>query len=545
METATDQYMDAPAPARADAAIFAPQEPEAPATAETGGDLPLECFPESVVDLIKGTAKALGTDHWMPFAAILKNVCGIVGANIVLQHHSHKNPAHLWVALACDSGGGKSTMVKYFSEPLHKCQTRWDAEHSEAMLEYDFALKEYEAAASKSGKNGGADVPERPKKPQARSLFVDDATPEYLFSVLLGNPTGVVWDSDELAAWMRAFGRYSKNAGSDPTKSRILGMYDGMPMRVGRIKNQGISENVPAAWLSVFGTVQPGILPKLFAPEDFLSGFLQRFLFIFSDPQAPEGPKPGAPTLDDFKGDIAKLFSAMLRWRRLVPRPAGEDQDEPEKAFLSEAGRGELDRYFLRLDKTYFHLDDGGPRAEFERTRARRWKAQCSRLILIMHCIEQAVRGLPSGGGTVRDETVQAGINVFRALIYHAERAKALMMPMWAGEMKKKTGADAALIAALGPLLEDSGNGDKTLTYTRRHGGRTVWDALVASLGIDSTGELGTRQRMTKKLEGLGFRKKAVAAGLELRIREEEWSKLVGVEAGNLPAEDEAGGRLQ
>lgn len=82
-----------------------------------------------------------------------------------------------------------------------------------------------------------------------------------------------MWENDEFATWVRSFGRYSKSGGADQMKSRILGMYDGQPMRIDRVKNRGIVENIPEAWLSVFGTVQPSVLARLLTVEDFESGF--------------------------------------------------------------------------------------------------------------------------------------------------------------------------------------------------------------------------------------------------------------------------------
>lgn len=484
-------------------------------------ELPMECLPDDVQALIHKVCRAVNCDTWMPFAVLLKAVAACVGANVLLEHSAFTNPTHQWIVLICESGTGKSAVNEYISRPIIKAQSLLYAQFSEDMEAYEQEKMKWETRVKAKMNDKGAPEPgEEPKKPVSIEYYVDDITPESLVGTLLQNPSGVVWDSDEFATWIRSFGRYAKSGGGDPAKSRILGMYDGHTISYKRVKNNGVTDQVKKAWLSVFGTVQPGILPKLVTAEDFDSGFLQRFLFICSDPPPPTS-LAGRPRLDDQDPLVDKIITPMLNWKRLEVRGFREEPDKPVRAYLQGDSEFYLNNFFESMSSTYYHMGD-----EFARTRARRWQAQCVRLILALHCLDRALSGAPDGGGVVKSSTVENGVCIFKCLMEHAIEAGEKMKT---GPRKKKIAVNYELKDLLkhmeSMMIKNRSTGDFCFDYSEKYEeDMSKYEELMRRLKADS--KTFTRQELSKKLEAIGFLKSACSSGVRMSISPYKFNKI-------------------
>ena len=80
--------------------------------------------------------------------------------------------------------------------------------------------------------------------------------------------------------------------------------------------------------------------------EDFDSGFLQRFLFICSDPPPP-APLQGRPKLEDQDPLVDKIIGPMLGWKRLEVHEFREEPDKPVRAYLQSESEFYLNHFFL------------------------------------------------------------------------------------------------------------------------------------------------------------------------------------------------------
>lgn len=498
-------------------------------------ELPLDCLPDKVAEMISNVSGALCTDTWMPFSALMKVVSSAVGANAVLCHgKNYKNPAHQWMVLICESGTGKSAVTNFISRPLLECQRIFDQRQNVAMEEYEMELRQWEADQKERQKKGEKGGGRRPQEPKPTILYVNDITPESLAFCLEGNPGGVMWENDEFATLLQSFGRYSKAGGQDSTKSQLLSMYDGNSLRINRVKNKGYTTHIPRAWVSVFGTVQPGILPRLVKIEDFESGFLQRFAFIMSD--APPSTDPSSrPELDEEL--VREIVEPMLRWRRLEPRGVNEELDSPVCARLCDESTYMLDTFFKKMEDSAYYMGSGDE-GEIERTRARRWKAQCSRMIMCLHCLDRALDGAEDAGGMVKKMTVENGIAIFKSLMEHSKEVWERLRPK---EMKKSgrrgnarsvASHELAFLPHMRDLLVE--NGDK-LAFDfagKSPSGKKNFDHLMASMNVMELGsEKGmTRQQLSARLLTVGFKDAGrVSSGKRMEIGKSEFAKLLSL----------------
>ena len=68
-----------------------------------------------------------------------------------------------------------------------------------------------------------------PREPQPQRFYINDATPEALANILVGNPQGVVSVADELSSFLNSFERYSNNS-----EGFWLAAYNGDPHTIDR-----------------------------------------------------------------------------------------------------------------------------------------------------------------------------------------------------------------------------------------------------------------------------------------------------------------------
>ena len=145
---------------------------------------------------------------------------------------------------------------------------------------------------------------QRGAKPLARQRVVRDATMEGLVRVLGSNPAGVCVHVDELKGWLSSFDRYRSGGGD---KEAWLSLFSGEPIVVNR-KSQDDIDSLARPYASVIGTIQPGVLPKVFQTE-LDNGFFPRLLFVTD-------PEDGKPVLWKDSEDLPS--DAAGRWERFL-----------------------------------------------------------------------------------------------------------------------------------------------------------------------------------------------------------------------------------
>ncbi|MCH7840051.1 MAG: DUF3987 domain-containing protein, partial [Planctomycetes bacterium] len=211
-------------------------------------------------------------------------------------------------------------------------------------------------------------------KPGMRQIYVDDATIESLTDAFEGNPRGVLWYRDELAGLFQDMDKYSGGGNGGGTKSRLMTAYDSGPWKRNRIGSGCL--NIRHACLSIFGTVQEGILPQLFTSLDAATGFLPRFLFVRAEPTGPA-----------FWTD--KVFDAKNRLliREITERALEMELDPGDTPLLILIDPKAMQEYIRWHD-----FQAAEPWTDFDgqvfEALAAKLRGQCLRLCLILHVLE-------------------------------------------------------------------------------------------------------------------------------------------------------------
>ncbi|SHF88453.1 Protein of unknown function [Desulfacinum infernum DSM 9756] len=239
---------------------------------------PMEAFPAPYQRLISEVTESLSVPLEMAATAFLSATAACIGrTRQIYDGREWYQPPILWFALVAPSGSGKSPTCNFIFEPIKRLENEWFIEFRSATAKYKEKLDIWKSAP-KEGRGP------KPEPPRWRQLLIDDATGESIAEILFQNPRGLLWNSDELAGMMANFDRYSRNKGG--TKSRLMTAYDAGQWKVSRVDSNRQSL-IPHAAISIFGTIQPEILPTAFSMMDVYSGFFPRFQFIFAERDKP------------------------------------------------------------------------------------------------------------------------------------------------------------------------------------------------------------------------------------------------------------------
>lgn len=189
-----------------------------------------------------------------------------------------KEHGNIWIVLVASSGLGKTPVMNAFFRPVEGMEIRRFREWKEAIDDFNRDWMDYTRA--KKEERG---LP--PKKPRRTQYYLDDSTVEALTDALEQNPRGVMWRVDELSGLLSSFDKYSSGK-EGGTRARLLFAYDCQSWKSNR-RNEERNLHIPAACVSIFGGLQPGMMGCSFDGSDRDSGFLPRFMFIRAERERP------------------------------------------------------------------------------------------------------------------------------------------------------------------------------------------------------------------------------------------------------------------
>ncbi|AGW13140.1 DUF3987 domain-containing protein [Megalodesulfovibrio gigas] len=336
--------------------------------------LPVHVFPESIQHMLQTAAEAFNVPLEAPACCLLALTGACIGRTRGLQIKpgwtEHPN---LYVALVARSGMGKSPCAKAFFAPLWEAEKACTQQWKEANAQWEADVAAWEA--QKRSKHPSTSP--RPEPPPRQQLITDDATVESLTDIFADNPRGLLWYRDELAGLILDLDKYSSGP-QGSTKTRLMTAYDSGPWKVSRV-NKARTGFIPAACLSLFGTIQPAVLADIFTGKDAASGLLARVSFI----RAPRD-KPPLWTETAFNGParatLVQLVTGLLRLDFHEDNPLHLTL-EPDAKQLFIAWHDELAREQW--------LGDG----EDQDSLLSKLRGQCLRLALQLHCLEDVLAG--------------------------------------------------------------------------------------------------------------------------------------------------------
>ena len=231
---------------------------------------PVEVFPEAIQEIITATNESLNFPIDFIAASILYTISVSIGnTHRVEVKHGWTENAVLYLALVGRAGTNKSHPISFALKPI---------EHRDNLnfLKFQKEKQEYDALVSLTKKEREQQGYNEPLRPSWEQLLVTDFTPEALTDVHKFNKRGLGVYCDELASWFKNFNRYSK--GSE--EQFWLANWSGKPVRINRKTSE--PTYIPLPFISVLGTIQPGVLIEL-AENRTENGFIDRLLFVLPD----------------------------------------------------------------------------------------------------------------------------------------------------------------------------------------------------------------------------------------------------------------------
>jgi len=251
-------------------------------------EFPLVVFPNGIQEIICDLEHESGYPVPYTAAALFHAFSSAIGNSCVCRFKENWVTAPiLFTVLVGGPGSIKTHPVSFAMRPLA-------GRDRVSLSDYAHQLERYRSTSPD----------QRGAKPVPRQRIVRDTTMEALVKVLKTNPAGVCVCVDELKGWLNSFNRY-RNGGGD--MEAWLSLFTGESIVVNR-KSQDDIDSVSSPFASVIGTIQPGILPKVFQ-SDLDNGFFPRLLFVLN-------PKDGEPVLWKEEEDLPS--GAADRWAYIL-----------------------------------------------------------------------------------------------------------------------------------------------------------------------------------------------------------------------------------
>ncbi|PSO79447.1 MAG: hypothetical protein BRC41_18975 [Cyanobacteria bacterium QH_9_48_43] len=185
-------------------------------------------------------------------------------------------------ALVAPSSQKKSPILKAVAtKPLKALQKKAREKYQEDYKQYEKDLERF-WELSKSKEDNSKQLKEEfpdgePAEPKQKVYYFSNSTPEGIINQMENLPNqGIVYLKDELAGIFKSLGEYKGGKGSD--EENMLSMYDGTGETI--LRADGKRADFDNALLSIFGTVQPGILQQLLGDGEDANGKWARFIFV-------------------------------------------------------------------------------------------------------------------------------------------------------------------------------------------------------------------------------------------------------------------------
>lgn len=359
--------------------------------------VPLEAFPVEVSALLHETARAFVVPLEVPTACFLGALTCAVGRSRAISIKSgwleHGN---LWICLVAESGVGKTPCAAALFKPLREAEFKRFKEWQDAMNRYHEQKQN-----SKRAKDNEltADAPVKPIRVQ---YTVEDATPEAVSIVLEQNPRGVLWRADELAGMIANLDRYAASGREGGTRSRLLSAYDCQEWKTNRTDAER-NQYVPAACVSIFGGIQPGILTRVFEGHDVSSGFLPRMIFIRAERSTPP-LWTDACLSSRAEETLRRILTRLLEWDVEMTEDGGT---RPKVLYPTPAARELYVEWHnqLALESWVTPGESGMSAALLDKLRG-----QCLRLCLLLHCVDSVLREEQDRAESIPENTMRRAL---------------------------------------------------------------------------------------------------------------------------------------
>jgi len=393
-----------PAEIEAAAAAVAAASASGPAERLEWEPFPVKLLPDPVGAFVADAAERLSTDPVLVAFPMLASIAATIGNRRRIElWPGWKEPPILWLAGVAAPGSMKSPAADKALQFIRQRQHEAFIAHNAALADYEAEKREHDRASRR--RDAEATAP--PERPIAERVLVDDITIEALGPILQDNPNGLLVARDELSGWFD-FDRYSGGKGGGEV-GRWLSCYGAGPLTVDR-KLSG-TFYVPAAAVSITGTIQPKVLARVIGSKHIDNGLLQRFILAAPPRRMKEIP---SGDVDFATVEVVRSMFATLA----TIRPA--DDGSPFVLDLEPEAAAEWRTFYEEHAAAQFNAT--GPAGEML-SKAEAWAA---RLALVLHMIRQA-GSEPTLGHRIDKDSITRGIGLARWAAREWERVLAGM----------------------------------------------------------------------------------------------------------------------
>ncbi len=252
---------------------------------------PIDIFPSKIIEVVIELNKSLNYPAEYLGSSILSASSIAMGNthHVKVKNEWLEKP-NLYMILVGKSGNGKTHPLDFAMKPIVN-------RDKESYIHYSKELSEYKQQNTNENTQ---------TKPVYKKFILNDFTPESLIKIHSHNNRGVAIVVDELAGWLKNFGRYSKSSEQEV----YLSLWNGGSITIDRKGDEPI--RLDNTYVNIIGGIQTKVLPIIGKDSRNSNGFIERFLFVNVDNAEP-------PQWNDMEADrdivsnyyflIEKLFT--------------------------------------------------------------------------------------------------------------------------------------------------------------------------------------------------------------------------------------------
>ncbi len=375
-------------------------------------------MPEPTREFVRAVSESSRCDPSyvaLPLLAVLASAVG--NSRRIQLRRGWTEPACLWTVSIGESGTGKSIGWEHATRPLVRLQAEHLQDHQQGTREpaevpigsgVPDAVEELLEPKTRPKPGDaplGFDVPRR--------WLTSDTTIAALAGLLSHNPRGLLVSRDELAGWFAGFSRNARGS-SGSQVAHWLELHGGRALIVDR---KGRTVYLPAALVSVCGTIQPGTLARALGREHRENGLLPRLLLAWPPPRRKRWSE------SDIQPEAMREIDRLVRSLLALEMPTSR-QGEPRPVVL-ELSTDAKQRW---VDFYNDHAEEQEAMSADLRAHWSKLEAYAARLALLVHAVRQVSQDRSLRyGHTIDRASVETAVELVRWFGDEARRVYALL----------------------------------------------------------------------------------------------------------------------
>lgn len=382
---------------------------------ETGWvPFPLQVLPYAMRQYANEIANSIKVDPSYVALPSLIMAAGTIGNSRVIRlNKTWTEPSVLFGALLADPSTRKSPAMNWAALPVTEMDYELAVGYKALFERWATQNKSWAAENGNVDEVGQGDEKKtRPAKPKKDRLVISDITVETIVRELENNPRGLIMIRDELRAWFASFGRYKSGSSGGGDLGFWLEAYRASAYIYDRKSGDQTSVLVPHCAVSVYGTIQPAVIARIFCREYFESGFVSRMLLALP-PKRPGSWDRHEPS--DETIEMYRLLFRRLRGLRGGFSPA--DECNPVEVLMSKEAEAAWGEWYNKWQKAQF--DSEGEVAAM----LSKLEGQCARFALIFAVCEQAMG--ENDDGLIEERHIKSAITLAEWFAHEAQRVYA------------------------------------------------------------------------------------------------------------------------